>query len=258
MILDEIVKNTQTELEVKKRSMPQSVWQTKAQACPQPVSLAEALKGRQIKLIAEVKKASPSRGIICRDFDPVRIACEYAGNKAAAISILTDSKYFQGSLDYLTRINTALGPHRPPLLRKDFIIDPYQVYESRACGADAFLLIAALFTPETLRELLDLGHRLQMQCLLETHNEAEIQKAVESGARIIGINNRDLKTFQVDLETTARLRPLIPDDRIVVSESGIKNRSDMEKLQRLNVNAVLVGETLMASKNIASAMKELL
>jgi indole-3-glycerol phosphate synthase len=144
------------------------------------------------------------------------------------------------------------------LLRKDFIFDPYQIYESRACGADALLLIAAILTPKKLGELLDLSHTLQMRCLVETHDEEDIKKALESGAKIIGINNRDLRTFNVDLETTARLRPLIPDDRIIVSESGIKNRGDIQKLQSLRVNAVLVGETLIASTDIAAEMRELL
>ncbi len=258
MILDEIIQNSQIELEARKTKTPEAVLRVIAMTRPQPVNMVNALKGKQLKLIAEVKKASPSRGTIRPDFNPVEIALSYAANGASAISVLTDSKYFQGSLDYLTQINTALGPSRPPLLRKDFIFDPYQIYESRAYGADALLLIAAILTTEKLAELLKLTHTLQMQGLVETHNEEEVKKAVESGAQIIGINNRDLQTFKVDLETTARLRHLIPDDRIVISESGIKNRKDMEKLRNLNVNAALVGETLMASTDIAAAMRELL
>ena len=258
MILDEIIQNSQIELEARKRKTPEAILRVMAQARPQPVNMVNALKGEQIKLIAEVKKASPSRGTIRPDFNPVEIACIYAANGAAAISVLTDNKYFQGSLDYLTQINTALGPNRPPLLRKDFIFDPYQIYESRAYGADALLLIAAILTDEKLGELLKLTHTLQMQCLVETHNREEAKKAVESEAQLIGINNRDLRTFGVDFETTARLRPLVPDDRIVISESGIKNRADMIKLQSLRVNAALVGETLMVSTDIAAAMRELL
>jgi indole-3-glycerol phosphate synthase len=258
MILDEIVENTRVELEARKRSLPLDTLRIMAQARPQPVNLFDALKGEPVKLIAEVKKASPSRGVIRRDFNPVEIAGEFADNGASAISVLTDARYFQGSLDFLTQINAALGPKRPPLLRKDFIFDPYQIYESRAYGADALLLIAAILKPPEIGELLELAHSLQMHCLVETHNEEEVKKAVESGARIIGINNRDLNTFKVDLETTSRLRPLIPDDRIVISESGLKNRGDLQKLQNLRVNAALVGETLMASTNIAAAMRELL
>ena len=257
-MLEEIVENTSLELETRKRRLPIGILRLMAEARPQPKNLVDALRGDRIKVIAEVKKASPSRGVIRADFAPVAIAQLYAVNGAAAISVLTDSKYFQGSLDYLTQINASLGPNRPPLLRKDFIFDPYQVYESKAFGADALLLIAAILTAEKLKELLELAHTLQIQCLVETHNEADVKKAVESGARIIGINNRDLKTFEVDLETTARLRHLIQDDRIVISESGIKTRSDMEKLQSLRVNAALVGESLMASTDIAAAVRELI
>jgi len=258
MILDEIIKNTRQELEDRKQNLPLDILQSMAQIRPQPLNLAAALKSDRIQVIAEVKKASPSRQVIRQDFNPVQIASCYAANGAAAISVLTDSRYFQGSLDYLAHINAALGPNRPPLLRKDFIFDPYQVYESRAYGADAFLLIKAVLTQENLKQLLELGHRLQMQCLVETHNEEELKQAVESGAQIIGINNRDLKNFQVDLETSVRLRPLVPPDRLVVSESGIKTRGDMEKLQKLKVNAALVGETLMASTDIAAALRKLL
>ena len=258
MMLEDIVRNTQLELKDRKRKLPLGDVRAMAEARPQPVNLKEALRGDRIRLIAEVKKASPSRGIIRRNFDPVAIAKIYAANGASAISVLTDSKYFQGNLDYLAQINASLGPGRPPLLRKDFIIEPYQVYESKAFGADALLLIAAVHTTEKLRELLDLAHALGMQCLVETHDEEQIVKALESGAQIIGINNRDLNTFQVDLQTTLRLRHLIPHDRIVISESGIKNRSDLTKLQSIGVNAFLVGETLMASEDIAAAMRELL
>ncbi|MDO8687547.1 MAG: indole-3-glycerol phosphate synthase TrpC, partial [Dehalococcoidales bacterium] len=208
--------------------------------------------------IAEVKKASPSKGIIRADFDPVAIARVYAANGAAAISVLTESKYFQGSLNYLKDIRDALGDKKIPLLRKDFIFDPYQVYEARAYGADSLLLIVAMLTPEKLKELLELSHRLKMMCLVEVHNEAELKVALNYEASIIGINNRDLNTFETDLTTTERLRPLIPADRLVVSESGIKDHSDMEKLGRLGVDAVLIGESLMASDNIAAKMKELL
>jgi indole-3-glycerol phosphate synthase len=258
MILNEIVQNTRIELEARKKKVLEADLKLKAQSRPRPLSLAAALTGTNIKLIAEVKKASPSKGVIRADFDPVDIARTYASHGASAISILTDKRYFQGNLDYLKQINASLGETRPPLLRKDFIFDPYQIYESRAYGADALLLITAILTPEKLGALLKLAHSLQMQCLVETHTEDEIKTAVASGAEIIGINNRDLTTFKVDLETTARLRRFIPEGRIVISESGIKNYSDMQRLQSLKVNAALVGETLMASPDIGKAMKELL
>jgi len=187
----------------------------------------------------------------------VEIARTYAANGASAVSVLTEPKYFQGSLDYLRDIRKALGD-KIPLLRKDFINDPYQVYEARVYGADAILLIVAMLSPAKLAELLLLSGALDMGCLVEVHNEAELEIALDSGAGVIGINNRDLDTFNVDITTTRRLKPLIPEDRIVVSESGIKERGDMEKLKNWGVDAVLVGESLMASDDISAAMKEFL
>ncbi len=257
MILDRIVADNLEELESRKRSLPLKELQTVAIEQPSPLDFASALHGNHIKLIAEVKKASPSRGVIRSDFNPVAIAQTYAANGAAAISVLTEARYFQGSPNHLRDIRKALG-NRLPLLRKDFLCDPYQVYESRAYGADSVLLIVAILTPEKLKELLGLSHELGMSCLAEVHNEAELEIALKSGARIIGINNRDLTTLTVDLTTTERLRPLIPKDRTVVSESGIKDRSNMEKLKKWGVDAVLIGESLMSAPNIATKMKELL
>ena len=257
MILDRIVADNLEELESRKRSFPLKELQTVALEQPSPLDFASALHGNHIKLIAEVKKASPSRGIIRSDFNPVAIAQTYAANGAAAISVLTEARYFQGSLNHLRDIRKALG-NRLPLLRKDFLCDPYQVYESRAYGADSVLLIVAILTPEKLKELLGLSHELGMSCLAEVHNEAELEIALKGGARIIGINNRDLTTFTVDLTITERLRPLIPKDRTVVSESGIRDRSDMGKLKKWGVDAVLIGESLMSAPNIATKMKELL
>ena len=258
MILDQIVTNNRLELESRKRITPLAEVQRVALAQPSPLDFASALRGDCIQLIAEVKKASPSRGIIRPDFDPLEIAQIYASNGASAISVLTEPKYFQGSLNHLKDIRNTMGNKRLPLLRKDFLGDPYQVYESRAYGADSLLLIVAILTPEKLSELLGLSHELKMSCLVEVHNEAELEIALRSGAGIIGINNRDLQTFTVDLTVTERLRPLIPPDRIVVSESGIKDRNDMEKLGKWGVDAVLIGESLMAAPDIAAKMKELL
>ena len=258
MILERIVADNRLELETKKRSLPLEELKRVALEQPPPLDFASALCGDRIQLIAEVKKASPSRGIIRPDFDPVEIAQTYASNGASAISVLTEARYFHGSLNHLKDISNALGNKRLPLLRKDFIHDPHQVYESRAYGADSLLLIVAILTPEKLAALLRLSHELNMSCLVEVHNEAELEIALRSGARVIGINNRDLTTFTVDLTTTERLRPLIPPDRLVVSESGIKERSDMEKLKKCGVDAVLVGESLMSAPDIATRMKELL
>jgi len=258
MILDRIVADNTQELEARKHSFPLAELRRVALDQPPPLDFASALRGDHIQLIAEVKKASPSKGVIRPDFNPVEIAQTYASNGASAISVLTEAKYFQGSLDYLKDIRNALRNNSLPLLRKDFICDPYQVYESRAYGADSLLLIVAILTPERLEELLKLSHELGMSCLVEVHNETELETALENQASIIGINNRDLSTFTVDLATTERLRPLIPPDRIVVSESGIKNRSDMVRLRQWGVDAVLIGESLMSAPDVAAKMKELL
>jgi len=258
MILDDIVADKIPEIEARKRELPLEELKKAASEQPPALDFASTLKGEGVKIIAEVKKASPSKGVIRVDFNPLDIALTYAENGASAISVLTDNKYFQGSLDYLREIKKALEDKNVPLLRKEFILDEYQVYESRANGADALLLIVAILDTEKLETLLELGHILGMGCLVEVHNESELETALSSGAGIIGINNRDLKTFEVDLDTTGRLRPLIPGDKVVVSESGIKGRGDMEKLAGWGVDAVLIGESLMASDDIAAKMKEFL
>ncbi len=257
MILDQIVADSRLELEARKRSLPLLELRKVAARQPRPLDFAGALRGERIQLIAEVKKASPSRGVIRAKFDHLEIAGTYAANGAAAISVLTEPRYFQGSLSYLGEIKKALGKKGLPLLRKDFIDDPYQVYQSRAYGADSLLLIVAILTPDKLEELLGLSHQLGMSCLVEVHNEAELEIALKSQAGIIGINNRDLNTFAVDIDTTGRLRPLIPAGKIVVSESGIKDAHDMEKLRQWGVDAALIGESLMAAADIAAKMREL-
>lgn len=258
MILDEIVEYTKKTLEETKRSLPLNKLNEKAFMQPHTKSLLKALSGNSIKLITEVKKASPSKGIICHNFNPVAMAQTYAANGAAAISVLTEAKYFQGSLDYLKDINNALGEDSPPLLRKDFIFDPYQVFQSRAYGADCLLLIAAMLPPASMKYLLDLSHDLGMECLVEVHNEKELETALASDARIIGINNRDLHTFKIDIKVTMKLKKMIPDDRIIVSESGIGSKEDMYELQSCGVTNFLIGEALAASPDISVKMRELL
>ena len=258
MILARIVKDNLKDLDARKRRRPLGELQALVLELPPSLDLATALLGEDIKLIADVKKASPSRGVIRHDFNPVEIARTYAASGAAAISVVTESRYFQGSLDHLAEIRKTLGTKGPPLLRKDFIHDPYQVYEARAYGADSILLIAAMLTAERLRRLLGLSHELGMGCLVEVHNETELETALKSHASIIGINNRDLSTFAVDITTTERLRPLIPADRIVVSESGISDHGDIDKMRQWGVDAVLVGESLMSAPDIAAKVKELL
>ena len=261
MILDEIVASKKESLRQRKREMPlRELKRRCADMRRKPRDLASALRGDDIKLIAEVKKASPSKGVINADIDPVKLATTYAANGASAISILTEEKYFKGSIDYLLAIREAFDAKkiRVPLLRKDFIFDTYQIYESRAYGADALLLIVAILDDDDLIKLINLSYTLGMKCLVEVHDKSELKRAVASGCRIIGINNRNLKTFEVDLRTTERLRPFAPDDCIVVSESGIRRNADVEKLRQWKVTAMLVGEVLSAADDAAGKMKELL
>lgn len=254
MILDEIVANKKKEIIASKSRASLAEMKRLVKVKSKPLDFVKALSGGTLKLIAEVKKASPSKGVIREDFNPIEIAQTYAENGASAISILTDEKFFQGKIDYLDAIRRVVSI---PILRKDFILEPYQVFESRVYEADAILLIVAILTPDKLIELLKLSHSLGMACLVEVHNEDELYTAIRADAKIIGINNRDLTTMTTDITTTERLRPLIPTDRLVVSESGIKDRRDIESLERLSINAVLVGETLMSSPDIARKMKEL-
>jgi len=220
-----------------------------------PLGFAAALKGDGIRLIAEVKKASPSKGVLRPYFDPMALAKTYAENGAAAISVLTDADYFQGSSEHLAAIRQAVGL---PLLRKDFIYDEYQVYESAAYGADALLLITAILEPKQLENLLAVSRRLGMGCLVEVHDEEELKKALDAGAEVIGINNRNLNTFEVDLTTTQRILPFVPEDKTVVSESGISRREDVKRLEGWGVDAVLIGEALVTARNVPERIKELM
>jgi len=220
-----------------------------------PLGFAAALKGDGIRLIAEVKKASPSKGVLRPYFDPMALAKTYAENGAAVISVLTDAEYFQGSPDHLAAIRQAVGL---PLLRKDFIYDEYQVYESAAYGADALLLITAILEPKQLENLLAVSRRLGMGCLVEVHDEDELKKALDAGAEVIGINNRNLNTFEVDLTTTQRILPFVPEDKTVVSESGISRREDVKRLEGWGVDAVLIGEALVTARNVPERIKELM
>jgi indole-3-glycerol phosphate synthase len=258
MFLARILEEKAQEVEARKRSMPLRQLEGLIAEQSLPLDLASALKGDRVQLIAEIKRASPSRGLIRRDLDPVALARVYADNGAAAISVLTETQHFQGSLEDLAAIKPALDDRKIPLLRKDFIFDPYQIYESRAYGADSLLLIAAMLNDNQLHELLSLSHDLGMRCLVEVHNRAELERAILTQAKIIGINNRDLNTFEVDLTTTMQLRSLIPSDRIVVSESGIREQEDMQKLRQCGVDAVLIGEALAVADDVAAKIRELL
>jgi len=254
-MLDKIVARKAEEIEQRKRTMPLSHLREKISTQQPPMDFAAALQGESIKLIAEIKQASPSKGLLRSDLHPVKLAETYASAGVAAISVVTESNYFLGNIDHLEAIRKAV---KLPLLRKDFIFDPYQIYESRAYGADALLLIAAILGQDQLRDFISLSHDLGLKCLVEVHTEEEVEKSLLSEAEIIGINNRDLYSFAIDLETTNRLRPLIPRDKIVVSESGIKGRRDLERLETCGVNAVLVGEALVTARDVVEKIRELI
>lgn len=258
-ILDEIFNHKRAEVASAKIRLPISVLESRFREAPNPLDIYSALTGRSHappQLIAEVKHRSPSKGVLCPNFDPQRLARTYTKNGAAAISVLTDKKYFGGSLRYLRDIaNLDLGV---PLLRKDFIFDPYQLLEARVAGASAVLLIVAMLKEKQLRYLLSATRQLGMEALVETHDQSEIEKALDAGARIVGINNRNLHTFEVNLKTTLELCPEIPPDIIVVAESGIHTPQDVARLTASNVNAMLIGESLVTAPDIAAKIQSLI
>ena len=256
VILDDITAYKREELAETKRRHPFADVRARA-ADAEPVrGFGNALTGRDgVRLIAEVKKASPSKGVIRMDFDPVAIAGIYERSGASCISVLTEQKFFQGKLDYLGAIRKGVGL---PLLRKDFIVDEYQIHEARAAGADAILLIAACLDKRQLQDYIGIAQRLGLDVLVEAHTYRELDKSLLAGAMLVGINNRDLMTFTVSLQTTLDLVKDIPDDRTVVSESGIETREDVMSLQKAGVDAILVGESLMREKDVGKKVKELL
>jgi indole-3-glycerol phosphate synthase len=240
------------------QSVPLVHLKESVQASPPPLDFIGAVQrheGERVRVIAEVKKASPSKGVIREDFDPEGIAREYEKSGASAISVLTEEDFFQGHPVFLSVVRKSV---RLPLLRKDFLIDSYQVWEARALGADAFLLIVSLLSTDLLEELILLGRDLGMAALVEVHTENELERALSSPARIIGVNNRDLKTFVTDLNTTFKMKAMMEADRIVVSESGIRGPEDLARLEAAGVDAVLVGETLMRSPHPGRKLQELL
>ena len=213
-------------------------------------------KSGSLSLIGEIKKASPSRGVIREDFNPSQIAAIYQESGAQAISVLTEEDHFQGSLAYIQQVKNTVGL---PVLRKDFIVDDYQVYESKFYGADAVLLIAELLTKEQIREILEIAKSLSLDCLVEVHEEKELKKILNlKNINLIGINNRNLNTLEVDFKTTERLYPLIPKDKIVVVESGIKRYQDIMFLKILGIKAVLIGEAFMEARDIKMKVEELM
>ena len=255
-ILDEIVAAKRIELADSKKLISVAELESAAANQPRPLNLSGALLGGGVRLIAEVKKASPSRGLLMPDFDHLKLAETYAANGAAAISCLTDLR-FQGELSFLQQLTVTGASQRAPVIRKDFLFDPYQVVETRAAGADAMLLIVAILEPAQLKELLDAAQAHWMQCLVEVHDEAELETALDVGAEIIGINNRDLRTFSTDLSVTERIAPLVPRGKQIVSESGIFTRDHIRQMNKVRVNAVLVGEALVTAPDVGEKVREL-
>ncbi len=259
-ILTRILAHKRIEVARQQVKVPLAQIQRRAEKVPPPRDFAVALRrGASVALIAEIKKASPSRGVLLHDFNHLELARTYMDNGAAALSVLTDVRFFQGSLKYLEGIR-ALPDQTAPLLRKDFVLEPYQLYEARAYGADAVLLIVAALADEALHILLELTQALGMTALVEVHTDEELTRALAAGAQVVGVNNRDLHTFTTSLETTERLAELLPTDKsrpLLVSESGIHRAADVQRLRACGVAAVLVGEALVAADDTAALVREL-
>jgi indole-3-glycerol phosphate synthase len=259
VILDEIVAHKRVEVAEARRRHPFDELRALAEAAPPrhdyTAALAGGVPGGELRLIAEIKRASPSKGVLRQNVDLLGLVASFVAGGAHAISVLTDERFFGGTLQDLHRV-TQYGSL--PALRKDFLIDPYQVYEAVVAGASSALLIVSIVDEGELGELIALERSLGMEPQVEVHDERELERALHAGARIVGVNNRDLRTFQVDLGTTEHLRPLIPTDCILVSESGIHRREDVERLQRAGVHVVHIGESLMMSDDPALLIRQLL
>jgi indole-3-glycerol phosphate synthase len=254
-IFDTILDNTRQEVAFSKKVMPLEQLREMPGFQRHCFSLMKALHREEVSIIAEIKKASPSKGVIRKDFNPYALAREYAENGASAISMLTDKKYFQGNIRFISDVRALVSL---PILRKDFIIDSYQITEAKAFGADAVLLIAAALEPKQLHDLHDEANELGLDCLVEVHNEQELETLDLKQAKIVGINNRDLSNFTVDVSITFRLASHIPKGIIIVSESGITNRADIDRLVAHGIHAVLVGESLMRAESPGKALQALL
>jgi indole-3-glycerol phosphate synthase len=259
MILDKIIAHKKLEVDIQKKHKPLDEIKRNLAGVDAVRGFKEAISAPgKVNLIAEIKKASPSRGVIRDDFDPEAIARIYEDNGAAAISVLTDREFFQGDISFLAEVRSVTSS--VPILRKDFVIDEYQIYQSRLAGADAILLIAAVLDLPTLNRFLGIASDsdIDLDCLVEVHTEDELRMVLDTSASIIGINNRDLRTFRTDIQTTARLTRIVPKDRVIVSESGISSKEDVELLRKCGVQAMLVGEALMRSDDIGIRMRHLM
>jgi len=254
-ILTTIAEHVRGVVEHRRRAMPLSALRERRLFSAPTRGLAQALSGTARRVIAEIKKASPSKGLIRADFDPVAIAQDYAAHGASAISVLTEERFFQGELSYLEQIHGAVGL---PLLRKDFMLDPYQIVEAKSYGADAVLFIAAMLEPSLMRDLRAQATELKMDSLVEVHTEQELAAAVDAGAQLVGINNRDLTTFEVSLATTERLAPLVPAGMPAVCESGIDSIEQIRRVEKLGIHVFLIGESLMRAPAPGKKLAELL
>lgn len=254
-ILDRILAHKQAEITACKQIVAEAEMRERAAAAPRGfLSLVDAIRTRQkVALIAEIKHASPSKGILIEDFDPVSLGRTYAQYGAAAISVLTDERFFQGHLDHLVCVREAVDTS-VPLLRKDFIIDPYQIYEAAAAGASAILLIVAALDDSQLIDLHTQAAQCQLDALVEVHNEHELDRALHTGASLVGINNRDLRTFYVSLDVTNRLAKLVPPDVLLVAESGIQQVEDVRKMGECGADAVLIGEAIVKAREVLPTM----
>ncbi len=252
-ILEKIVEHKKREVEEKKKEFNLSLLREEAERLKTPYDFKGAISADGISIIAEVKKASPSKGVIKEDFDPVEIALAYEKGGAKAISVLTDREFFKGSPFYLRQVAEAV---KLPVLRKDFIIDEFQIYGAKVLGASSYLLIVSILSDSQLLDFIELGRELGMEPLVEVHSEDEAERALRAGAQIIGVNNRDLKTFRVSLSTTLKLLPIIKGEgRLLVSESGIKGREEIWELHSKGVDGFLVGETLMRAEKPEEVLK---
>ena len=255
-ILTRIVEAKQRRLQVSRMRVPEAIVKRMAETAKPVSSLREALVNRErVRIIAEVKKASPSKGVLRESLDPSDLAGTYMKAGACAVSVVTEEDFFQGDLGWINQIRSAASL---PVLRKDFVWESFQVYETRAAGASAILLIAAMLDLGELKQLIALSHRLKLDVLAEVHDENELGEALEAGAVIIGVNNRDLKTFDVTLDTSLRLAKLIPDDRLFVVESGIHTKRDIERLLDAGADAFLIGEHFLTAPDPAAAIRGLL
>jgi indole-3-glycerol phosphate synthase len=254
-ILARIVEAKQRRLHTARMRVPEPIVKRMAETAKPVPSFRDALESPQrVRIIAEVKKASPSKGVLKADLDPGKQAAAYAEAGAAAISVVTEEDFFQGDLAWVGKISEAA---RLPVLRKDFVYESFQIYETRAAGASAILLIVAMLRQAELKDLIALARQVKLDVLVEVHDEAELNEALEAGAEIIGVNNRDLKTFDVDVQTSVRLAGQIPDDRLFVVESGIRGKADVETLLAAGADAFLIGEHFLTSSDPAAAIRGL-